>query len=65
MPTLRKRVRILTADVSGMRSNLLCFKNVDLLCPTEREVREALHDFRRGSTTSSTRCWRTPAQSRR
>jgi rfaE bifunctional protein kinase chain/domain/rfaE bifunctional protein nucleotidyltransferase chain/domain len=48
MPTLRKRVRILTADVSGMRSNLLCFKNVDLLCPTEREVREALHDFSTG-----------------
>ena len=48
MPTLRKRVRIITADVSGMRSNLLCFKNVDLLCPTEREVRETLHDFTTG-----------------
>jgi rfaE bifunctional protein kinase chain/domain/rfaE bifunctional protein nucleotidyltransferase chain/domain len=48
MPTLRKNVRILTADVSGMRSNLLCFKNVDLLCPTEREVRETLHDFTTG-----------------
>ena len=48
MPTLRERVRILTADVSGMRSNLLCFKNVDLLCPTERELRETLHDFTTG-----------------
>jgi rfaE bifunctional protein kinase chain/domain/rfaE bifunctional protein nucleotidyltransferase chain/domain len=48
MPALRKRVRIITADVSGMRSNLLCFKNVDLLCPTEREVRETLHDFSTG-----------------
>jgi rfaE bifunctional protein kinase chain/domain/rfaE bifunctional protein nucleotidyltransferase chain/domain len=48
MPTLRKRVRIITADVSGLRSNLLCFKNVDLLCPTEREVRETLHDFSTG-----------------
>ena len=48
MPVLRKRVRILTADVSGLRSNLLCFKNVDLLCPTEREVRETLHDFSTG-----------------
>jgi rfaE bifunctional protein kinase chain/domain/rfaE bifunctional protein nucleotidyltransferase chain/domain len=48
LPPLRERVRILTADVSGMRSNLLCFKNVDLLCPTEREVRETLHDFTTG-----------------
>jgi rfaE bifunctional protein kinase chain/domain/rfaE bifunctional protein nucleotidyltransferase chain/domain len=48
MPALRKRVRIITADVSGLRSNLLCFKNVDLLCPTEREVRETLHDFSTG-----------------
>jgi rfaE bifunctional protein kinase chain/domain len=48
MPALRKRVGIITADVSGMRSNLLCFKNVDLLCPTEREVRETLHDFTTG-----------------
>ncbi len=48
MPELRSRVEIITADVSGMRSNLLCFKQVDLLCPTEREVRETLHDFSSG-----------------
>lgn len=48
MPALRARVPVITADVSGIRSNLLCFKDVDLLCPTEREVRETLHDFSSG-----------------
>ncbi|HEY7116694.1 MAG TPA: PfkB family carbohydrate kinase [Tepidisphaeraceae bacterium] len=48
MPELRKRVNVITADVSGMRSNLLQFRDVDLFCPTEREVRETLHDFSTG-----------------
>jgi rfaE bifunctional protein kinase chain/domain len=48
MPMLRQRVRTITADVSGVRSNLMHFKDVDLLCPTEREVRETLHDFSTG-----------------
>jgi rfaE bifunctional protein kinase chain/domain/rfaE bifunctional protein nucleotidyltransferase chain/domain len=48
LPTLRQSVPILTADVSGRQSNLLRFANVDLLCPTEREVREAQHDFANG-----------------
>ncbi len=48
MPTLRERVRIIAADVSGRQSTLLRFRNVDLLCPTEREVRETLHDFSSG-----------------
>ncbi|HUB26745.1 MAG TPA: PfkB family carbohydrate kinase [Tepidisphaeraceae bacterium] len=48
MPELRRRVPILTADVSGRQGNLLCFHQVDLLCPTEREVRETLHDFSTG-----------------
>jgi bifunctional ADP-heptose synthase (sugar kinase/adenylyltransferase) len=38
----------LTADVSGRQSNLTRFQGVDLLCPTEREVRETLHDFSSG-----------------
>ena len=45
LPELRKRVAVITADVSGRQSNLLRFREVDLLCPTEREVREAQHDF--------------------
>jgi rfaE bifunctional protein kinase chain/domain/rfaE bifunctional protein nucleotidyltransferase chain/domain len=48
MAPLRKQVPILTADVSGKQGNLLRFTGVDLLCPTEREVRETLHDFGSG-----------------
>ncbi|HEY1628587.1 MAG TPA: PfkB family carbohydrate kinase, partial [Tepidisphaeraceae bacterium] len=48
MTPLRKAVPIITADVSGRQSNLMRFQNVDLLCPTEREVRETLHDFSSG-----------------
>ena len=48
LPRLRKRVPVLTADVSGRQSSLLRFKDFDLLCPTERETREALHDFTNG-----------------
>lgn len=48
MPLLRRSVPIITADVSGRQSSLLRFKSIDLLCPTEREVRETLHDFSSG-----------------
>ena len=48
LPALRPRVPVLAADVSGKQGNLLRFKDVDLLCPTEREVREAQHDFASG-----------------
>jgi len=48
LPELRARVPILTADVSGKRGNLLRFKGVDLLCPTEREMRDTLQDFSSG-----------------
>jgi rfaE bifunctional protein kinase chain/domain/rfaE bifunctional protein nucleotidyltransferase chain/domain len=47
-PTLRRQVPILAADVSGMGSNLLRFKGMDLLCPTEREMRQATNDFSSG-----------------
>jgi rfaE bifunctional protein kinase chain/domain/rfaE bifunctional protein nucleotidyltransferase chain/domain len=45
LPEVRRAVDVIAADVSGSQSNLLSFKDVDLLCPTEREVRENLHDF--------------------
>jgi rfaE bifunctional protein kinase chain/domain/rfaE bifunctional protein nucleotidyltransferase chain/domain len=48
LPEVRKRVPILTADVSGRQSNLLRFREFDLLCPTEREAREVQHDFASG-----------------
>ncbi|UCE61321.1 MAG: adenylyltransferase/cytidyltransferase family protein [Phycisphaerales bacterium] len=47
-PTLRHNVRVLSADVSGGRAGLPGFKNFDLLCPTEREVRTMLNDFSSG-----------------
>jgi rfaE bifunctional protein kinase chain/domain/rfaE bifunctional protein nucleotidyltransferase chain/domain len=45
---VRRRVPIVTADVSGRQSTLLRFKDVDLLCPTEREVRQTLNNFSSG-----------------
>ena len=48
LPTLRKTVPILSGDVSGRQSHLLQFREMDLLCPTEREVRESLHEFSDG-----------------
>ncbi|MDB5297892.1 MAG: Bifunctional protein HldE [Phycisphaerales bacterium] len=48
LPELRRRVPVLSADVSGRQSNLLRFRQFDLLCPTEREVREVHHDFANG-----------------
>jgi len=51
LPTLRQNVPILTADVSGGRAHLLSFRNVDLLCPTEREARAMLNDYDSGLST--------------
>ncbi len=48
LPVLRRRVKVLAADVSGARGNLLHFAGVDLLTPTERELRATLHDFEQG-----------------
>lgn len=48
LPTLRHNVGTLAADVSGGRANLLNFRNVDLLCPTERELRATLNDYDSG-----------------
>ncbi len=51
LPTIRQNVNILSADVSGGRANLLNFRHVDLLCPTERELRSALNDYDSGLST--------------
>jgi rfaE bifunctional protein kinase chain/domain/rfaE bifunctional protein nucleotidyltransferase chain/domain len=50
LPLVRQRVPVVTADVSGIRSNLLRFKDVDLVCPTERELRQTLNDHSSGLT---------------
>ena len=48
LPQLRSRVPVLAADVGGRQGNLLRYRGVDLLGPTEREARTALHDFSGG-----------------
>lgn len=45
---LRKMVPTIAADVSGKQTNLRRFRDVDLVCPTERELRETLNDFSSG-----------------
>ncbi len=53
LPMLRHNVGTIAADVSGARANLLNFKHVDLLCPTEREVRAALNDYDSGLSSAA------------
>jgi rfaE bifunctional protein kinase chain/domain/rfaE bifunctional protein nucleotidyltransferase chain/domain len=45
LPMLRPRVNTIAGDVSGLRRTMLSMRNVDLLTPTEREVRSVLGDF--------------------
>ncbi|MDZ4754123.1 MAG: PfkB family carbohydrate kinase [Phycisphaerae bacterium] len=40
---LRPLVRVLAGDVSGSRANLLAMETMDLMCPSESELREAMH----------------------
>ncbi|MHC4949110.1 MAG: PfkB family carbohydrate kinase [Planctomycetota bacterium] len=45
---VRPAARLLVGDVSGRRSNLLAMREMDLLCPSEVEMRDALHDHDAG-----------------
>lgn len=49
--SLREKVGVMVADVSGDRANLLRFQKMDLLSPTERELRTSVNDFGRGLAT--------------
>lgn len=46
--TLRPIVPVMAGDVSGRRSNLLAMRQMDLLCPSEPEIRDALHNYDEG-----------------
>lgn len=46
--TLRSKVEVMAGDVSGRRSNLAHFRDVDVLCPSEPELRDAAHDHASG-----------------
>ncbi|MCH7526185.1 MAG: hypothetical protein IID39_01990, partial [Planctomycetes bacterium] len=50
---LRSTGRTIAADVSGPHANLLNFRDIDLLCPTERELRANLHDYDRGLSSTA------------
>jgi rfaE bifunctional protein nucleotidyltransferase chain/domain len=45
---LRPIAPLMTGDVSGRRSNLMAMREMDLICPSESEVRDALHDYDEG-----------------
>jgi rfaE bifunctional protein nucleotidyltransferase chain/domain len=45
---IRPHVGILSGDVSGKRSNLRAMTNMDLVCPSEMELREALRSHAEG-----------------
>lgn len=46
--TLRPIVPLMTGDISGRRSSLLAMRSMDLICPSESEIRDALHDHDEG-----------------
>ncbi len=45
---LRPKAAVLSGDVSGRRSNLRAMRDMDLLCPSESEVRDSFHLFDQG-----------------
>lgn len=49
--TVRPQVDFISGDVSGKRSNLLSLKGIDLVCPSERELRDAVHNYDDGLTS--------------
>ncbi|UCG32275.1 MAG: adenylyltransferase/cytidyltransferase family protein [Phycisphaerales bacterium] len=53
LPALRSIVKVISADVSGVRGNLLRFVDVDFLTPTERELRSAVGDFESGLSSAA------------
>ena len=47
-PELRSKVGVLSADVSGNHGDLMKFRGMDLICPTEREARQNAGDHSSG-----------------
>lgn len=45
---LRPHVQCLAGDVSGRRANLMHLRNMDLVCPSEQEIRDAVGDYAQG-----------------
>ena len=51
LPILRPKVQTMAGDVSGPQLTLLAYHNVDLLTPSERELRSAVGDFEQSLPT--------------
>jgi rfaE bifunctional protein nucleotidyltransferase chain/domain len=45
---LRPKAAVMAGDVSGRRANLRAMRDMDLLCPSESEIRDAFHLFDQG-----------------
>jgi len=45
IPKLRRSARVLTGDVSGRRSSLTAMRGLDLVCPSESELRDAVGNY--------------------
>jgi rfaE bifunctional protein kinase chain/domain/rfaE bifunctional protein nucleotidyltransferase chain/domain len=58
LPAIRAKVGTITADVSGRSRSLLAFEGVDLLTPTERELRSAMADHQESLPTVASRLMR-------
>ncbi|MFG0328607.1 MAG: PfkB family carbohydrate kinase [Phycisphaerales bacterium] len=61
---VRPRTPLLTGDVSGRRSNLLSLKSMDLVCPSETELRDAIGDYAEGLNAVAWK-WLSATNSRR
>lgn len=53
LPVVRRTASVITGDVSGSRASLRLLRHVDLLAPTERELRGALPAFDQGLSTAA------------
>ncbi len=58
---MRPHVNVLAGDISGRRSSLLSMREMDLICPSEHELRSALNDFDDGLSAV---VWRALEQTR-
>ena len=58
---LRRRVPFISGDISGRRSNLRAMRGLDLLCPSEAELRDAYGMFDEGLPTVT---WRLMEETR-
>ena len=51
LPDIRPAVDTICGDVSGARRTLHCYRNFDLITPTERELRSVMGDFEQSIPT--------------